>query len=145
MSFYKLSNDTLVSAISILVKKIFTKIRSDVHYFLTDFRMNSYGKAVNLDINKLQGNHSKGSCIIEFYCLECKGKDFSDIKIILNDISLKDVILDGFNCKLFDDDSNFNDAYEYESVKEDTYDYLFNKSEDEDGYISFGDNYSSDD
>ena len=37
MSFYKLSNDTLVSAISVLVKKTFTKNRSDVHYFLTDF------------------------------------------------------------------------------------------------------------
>ena len=50
-------------------------------------RMDSYGKAVNLDINKLQGNHFKGSCTIEFYCLECKGKDFSDIKVILNDTS----------------------------------------------------------
>ena len=38
MSFCKLSNDTLVSAISVLVKKIFTKNRSDVHYFSTDFR-----------------------------------------------------------------------------------------------------------
>ena len=28
-----LSNDTLVSAIPVLVKKIFTKNRSDVHYF----------------------------------------------------------------------------------------------------------------
>ena len=37
LSFYKLSNDTLVSAVFILVKKIFTKNRSDVHYFLTDF------------------------------------------------------------------------------------------------------------
>ena len=37
MSFYKLSNDNLVSAISVLVKKIFAKNRSDVHYFLTDF------------------------------------------------------------------------------------------------------------
>ena len=55
--------------------------------------MNSYGKAVNLDINTLQGNHFKSSCIIEFYCLECKGKDFSDVKVILNDISLKEVIL----------------------------------------------------
>ena len=27
----------LVSAISVLVKEIFTKNRSDVHYFLTDF------------------------------------------------------------------------------------------------------------
>ena len=27
----------MVSAISVLVKKIFTKSRSDVHYFLTDF------------------------------------------------------------------------------------------------------------
>ena len=49
-------------------------------------RMDSNEKAVNLDIDKLQGNHFKGSCIIEFYCLECRGKDFSGIKIILNDI-----------------------------------------------------------
>ena len=35
-----LSDNTLVSAISVLVKKIFTKNRSDVHYFLTDFNMN---------------------------------------------------------------------------------------------------------
>ena len=42
MSFCKLSNDTLVSAVSVLVKKIFTKNRSDVHYFLTDFRNRIY-------------------------------------------------------------------------------------------------------
>ena len=36
-SFYKLSNDTLVSAVSVLVKKIFAKNRSDIRYFLTDF------------------------------------------------------------------------------------------------------------
>ena len=47
-------------------------------------RMGSKDKAVNLDIDKLQGNHFKGFCIIKFYCLECKGKGFSDIKIILN-------------------------------------------------------------
>ena len=108
-------------------------------------RMDSSDKAVNLDIDTLQGNNFKGSCIIEFYCLECKRKGFSGIKIILNDISLEEVTLDGSNCKLFDGDTNFNDGYEYESDKGDTYDYLFNKSEDEDGYISFGDNYSSDD
>ena len=45
-------------------------------------RMDSYGKALNLDIDKLQGNHLKGSCTMEFYCLECKGRGVSDIKII---------------------------------------------------------------
>ena len=54
-------------------------------------RIDSNDKAVNLDIDKLQGNNFKGSCIIEFYCLECKGKGFSGIKIILNDISLEEV------------------------------------------------------
>ena len=63
----------------------------------------------------------------------------------MNDISLEEVILDGYKCKRFDGDTNFDDGYEYESDKEDTYDYLFNKSEDEDGYISFEDNYSRDD
>ena len=42
MSFYKLSDDSLVSAIFVLVKKIFTKNRSDVHYFLTDFSIRGY-------------------------------------------------------------------------------------------------------
>ena len=37
MTFYKLSNDTLVSVVSVFVKKIFTKNHSDIHYFLTDF------------------------------------------------------------------------------------------------------------
>ena len=36
-------NDTLVSAISVLVKKIFTKNCSDVHYFLTDFSRKGFG------------------------------------------------------------------------------------------------------
>ena len=36
---YKLCNDILVSAISVLVKKIFTKDRSDIHYFFTDFNL----------------------------------------------------------------------------------------------------------
>ena len=54
-------------------------------------RIDSNDKAVNLDNDKLQGNNFKGSCIIEFYCLECKGKGFSGIKIILNDISLEEV------------------------------------------------------
>ena len=105
----------------------------------TGTRMDSYGKAVHLDIDKLQGNHFKGSCTIEFYCLECKVKDFSGIKIILNDISLEEVTLDGF-----DGDTNLDDGYEYESDGEDTYDYLFNES-DGDCYISLEDNYSSDD
>ena len=39
LSFYKLSSGTLVSAISVLVKKIFTKNHSDVHYFLTSFSL----------------------------------------------------------------------------------------------------------
>ena len=106
--------------------------------------MDSYGKAVNLDIDKLQGNHFKGSCTIEFYCLECKGKDFSGIKIILNDISLEEVTLYVSDWKLFDHDTNLVDGYEYESDGEDTYDYLFNES-DGDGYIGLEDNYSSDD
>ena len=99
-------------------------------------RMDSNDKAVNLDIDKLQGNYFKGSCIIEFYCLECKGKGFSGIKIILNYISLNEVTLDGSDCELFNGDTNFNDGYEYESDKEGEYDHLFNKSEDEDGYSS---------
>ena len=46
MSFYKLSNNTLVSAISVLVMKIFTKIKNcsdvrDVYYLLTDYSSNS--------------------------------------------------------------------------------------------------------
>ena len=80
--------------------------------------MDSNDKAVNLHIDKLQGNYFKGSCIIEFYCLECK------------------VTLDGSGCELFDGDTNLDDGYEYESDKESEYDHLFNKSEDEDGYSS---------
>ena len=33
-----------------------------------------------------------------------------------------------------DGDTNFDDEYEYGSDVEDTYDYIFNESEDEDGY-----------
>ena len=40
MSFYKLSNNTLVSAISVLVKKIFTKNRSNILYFLEIYLRN---------------------------------------------------------------------------------------------------------
>ena len=98
--------------------------------------MDSNDKAINLDIDKLQGNYFKSSCIIEFYCLECKGKGSSGIKILLNDISLNEVTLDGSDCELFNGDTNFDDGYEYESDKEGEYDHLFNKSEDEDGYGS---------
>ena len=82
----------------------------------TATRMGSKDKAVNLDIDKLQGNHFKGFCIIKFYCLECKGKGFSDIKIILNYISLNKVTLDRSDCELFDGDTNFNDGYEFKFI-----------------------------
>ena len=42
MLLYKLSNNSLVFAVSVLVKKIFTKNSSDLHYFLTDFRAYAY-------------------------------------------------------------------------------------------------------
>ena len=35
--------DTLVSTMSVVVKKMFTKNRSDVHYLLTDFNLSEYG------------------------------------------------------------------------------------------------------
>ena len=98
--------------------------------------MDSNDKAVNLDIDKLQGNYFRGLCIIEFYCLECKRKGFSGIKILLNDISLNEVTFDGFDCKRFDGDTNLDDGYEYETDKEGEYHHLFNKFEDEDGYSS---------
>ena len=37
-----LSNDVFFSAVSVLVRKIFTKNRSNVHYFLTDFKRLSF-------------------------------------------------------------------------------------------------------
>ena len=54
MLFYKLSNDTLVSAISVLVKKIFTKNCSDVHYFLTDFTLSLVLKMLGFKYKKRQ-------------------------------------------------------------------------------------------
>ena len=64
MSFYKLSDDTLVSAVSVLVKKIFTKNRSDVHYFLTDFSKyaeeNAPGRLTNRMSIVLSGGYADG-------------------------------------------------------------------------------------
>ena len=46
------NDDTLVSAISVLVKKIFTENRSDVHYFcVTDFSYEKDLKSVNTRSN----------------------------------------------------------------------------------------------
>ena len=53
MSFYKLSSDTLVSAISVLAKKISTKNHSDITLFLTDFKLRQ------LDINPLRAAGKK--------------------------------------------------------------------------------------
>ena len=84
MSFYRLSNDTLVSAISLLVEKIFTENRSDVHYFLTDFRkieeskgdMKSTWKISKHAMNR--GN--KASAVIDTVFVE--GQELTDKKQI---------------------------------------------------------------
>ena len=64
MSFCKLSNDVLVSAGSILVRKIFTKNRSNVHYFLTDFKNECWDVLSSIGSNKSPRNHGLSQ---EFY------------------------------------------------------------------------------
>ena len=138
MSFCKLSNDTLVSAISVLVKKIFTKNRSDVHYFLTDFSQNgrecvirfvSLPHSVTCNTDKsimLQRNKSEAWCLhitfTYFLCLKKKTVNSNvlslnlklfqtkmDIKSVIRDYLLRNYVINS-NCS-FEGSEKFRTFY----------------------------------
>ena len=86
MSFHKLSNDTLVSAISVLVKKTFTKNSSNVHYFLTDFDMvEEVRDPLSYSVSEVspKGFFSLPHSLNAAFCPKrCTSKAFESLKLI---------------------------------------------------------------